>query len=97
MFSVVGQLFKFMRVYRKFWLAPIIFGLLGLGHGQRDLVLSQVAAQRPEAQEEKAPGHEQREADAPHMATADQEHARGQQVGPEGDLGQLEALVRFLY
>ena len=31
MFSVVGQLFKFMRVYRKFWLAPIIFGLLGLG------------------------------------------------------------------
>lgn len=31
MLSVIGQLFKFMRVYRKFWLAPIIFGLLALG------------------------------------------------------------------
>ena len=29
--SLFGQLFKFMRVYRKFWLAPIIFGLLILG------------------------------------------------------------------
>ena len=31
MISLLGQLFRFMRVYRKFWLAPIIFGLLGLG------------------------------------------------------------------
>lgn len=31
MLSLLGQLFRFMRVYRKFWLAPIIFGLLGLG------------------------------------------------------------------
>lgn len=31
MLSVVAQLFKFMRVYRKFWLAPIIAGLLLLG------------------------------------------------------------------
>jgi hypothetical protein len=31
MFSVLGQLFKFMRVYRKFWLAPIILGLVALG------------------------------------------------------------------
>ncbi|MCG8558713.1 MAG: DUF5989 family protein [Hyphomicrobiales bacterium] len=28
---IVKQLFSFMREYRKFWLAPIIFGLLGLG------------------------------------------------------------------
>ncbi len=25
------QLFKFMKVYRKFWLAPIILGILALG------------------------------------------------------------------
>jgi hypothetical protein len=31
MLSVFGQIFKFMRVYRKFWMAPIIFGLLMLG------------------------------------------------------------------
>jgi hypothetical protein len=31
MLSVFGQLFKFMRVYRKFWMAPIIIGLLLLG------------------------------------------------------------------
>lgn len=31
MISLLGQLFKFMRVYRKFWLAPIVLGLLGLG------------------------------------------------------------------
>lgn len=31
MISLLGQLFRFMRVYRKFWLAPIILGLLGLG------------------------------------------------------------------
>jgi len=29
--SLFGQLFKFMRVYRKFWLAPIILGLFVLG------------------------------------------------------------------
>jgi len=28
MWSVLSQLFKFMKVYRKFWLAPIILGLL---------------------------------------------------------------------
>ena len=31
MLSLVSQLFKFMRVYRKFWLAPIIIGLVVLG------------------------------------------------------------------
>ncbi len=31
MLSVFGQLFKFMRVYRKFWMAPIILGLVALG------------------------------------------------------------------
>ena len=31
MLSLVGQLFRFMRVYRKFWMAPIILGLLALG------------------------------------------------------------------
>ncbi len=31
MLSVLGQLLKFMRVYRKFWLAPIILGLVALG------------------------------------------------------------------
>lgn len=31
MLTLVSQLFKFMRVYRKYWLAPVIFGLLGLG------------------------------------------------------------------
>ncbi|MGY8992571.1 MAG: DUF5989 family protein [Rhodospirillales bacterium] len=31
MLSLISQLFKFMRVYRKFWMAPIILGLLCLG------------------------------------------------------------------
>ena len=31
MLSVLGQLFKFMRVYRKMWMAPIIIGLVALG------------------------------------------------------------------
>ncbi len=31
MLSLLGQIFRFMRVYRKFWLAPIIFGLIALG------------------------------------------------------------------
>ncbi len=31
MLSVFCQLFKFMRVYRKFWMAPILIGLIALG------------------------------------------------------------------
>ena len=31
MFSLLGQIFKFVRVYRKFWLAPILLGLIALG------------------------------------------------------------------
>ena len=31
MISLLGQIFKFMRVYRKFWMAPIILGLIALG------------------------------------------------------------------
>lgn len=31
MVSLLGQIFKFMRVYRKFWMAPIILGLIALG------------------------------------------------------------------
>ncbi len=31
MWSVLSQIFKFMKVYRKFWLAPIILGILALG------------------------------------------------------------------
>ena len=31
MVQLLSQIFKFMRVYRKFWLAPLIFGLLALG------------------------------------------------------------------
>ena len=31
MFSVLSQLLKFMKVYRKFWLAPIVLGILALG------------------------------------------------------------------
>lgn len=31
MLSLLGQLFRFMRVYRKFWLAPVILGLLLIG------------------------------------------------------------------
>ena len=29
--SVIIQIFRFMKVYRKFWLAPIILGLIALG------------------------------------------------------------------
>jgi hypothetical protein len=29
--DLLSQLLKFMRVYRKFWLAPVIVGLLVLG------------------------------------------------------------------
>ena len=31
MLSVFSQLIKFMRVYRKFWMAPLILGLVALG------------------------------------------------------------------
>ncbi len=31
MVSLFGQLVKFMRVYKKFWMAPIILGLIALG------------------------------------------------------------------
>ena len=31
MLSIFGQLIKFMRVYKKFWMAPIILGLIALG------------------------------------------------------------------
>lgn len=31
MLFVFGQLVKFMRVYKKFWMAPLILGLVALG------------------------------------------------------------------
>ena len=31
MLSLFGQLVKFMRVYKKFWMAPLILGLVALG------------------------------------------------------------------
>ncbi len=31
MLSLIVQLFKFMKVYRKYWMAPVLIGLLGLG------------------------------------------------------------------
>ncbi len=31
MISLLGQLLKYMKVYRKFWMAPIVFGLLLIG------------------------------------------------------------------
>jgi hypothetical protein len=31
MFWVLSQIFKFMKTYRKFWLAPIILGIIALG------------------------------------------------------------------
>lgn len=31
MLFVFSQLIKFMRVYRKFWMAPLILGLVALG------------------------------------------------------------------
>lgn len=31
MLSVIGQIFRFMRVYRKFWMAPILLGIIALG------------------------------------------------------------------
>ena len=31
MLSLFIQLIKFMRVYKKFWMAPILIGLIALG------------------------------------------------------------------
>jgi hypothetical protein len=31
MLHILGQLFKFMRVYKKFWMAPILLGIILLG------------------------------------------------------------------
>ncbi len=31
MLSVFGQIFRFMRVYHKFWMAPILLGIIVLG------------------------------------------------------------------
>jgi hypothetical protein len=31
LFELLSQLFKFMKVYRKFWLAPVLLGLIALG------------------------------------------------------------------
>ena len=31
MAELLSQLFKFMRVYRKFWMAPVLLGLIALG------------------------------------------------------------------
>ena len=44
MLSVLSQLFKFMRVYRKYWMAPIVVVLVALGGL---LVLAQSSAIAP--------------------------------------------------
>lgn len=31
MFSLLKELYRFMRAYKKFWMAPLILGLLALG------------------------------------------------------------------
>jgi len=31
LFELLSQLFKFMKVYRKFWMAPVLLGLIALG------------------------------------------------------------------
>lgn len=31
MLSTLSQLIKFMRIYKKFWMAPVILGLIALG------------------------------------------------------------------
>ena len=31
MISLLKELFRFMRAYKKFWMAPLILGLLSLG------------------------------------------------------------------
>ncbi len=44
MLYTLGQLLKFMRVYKKFWMAPIILGIILLGGL---LVLTQGSAVAP--------------------------------------------------
>lgn len=44
MLSIFGELFRFIKTYRKFWLAPIILGLVALGGL---LVLAQSSAIAP--------------------------------------------------
>lgn len=29
--DVIVQLFRFMKTYRKYWMAPILLGIVGLG------------------------------------------------------------------
>jgi len=31
MFELLGQILKFMRVYRKYWLGPLLVGIIALG------------------------------------------------------------------
>lgn len=31
MFELFGQILKFVRVYRKYWLGPLLIGAIGLG------------------------------------------------------------------
>ena len=31
MLTAIVQLFRFMKIYQKFWMAPIIIGLVALG------------------------------------------------------------------
>ena len=31
MLTLISQLFRYMRTYRKFWIAPILLVLLGIG------------------------------------------------------------------
>ena len=44
MLSTLKEMFQFMRVYRKFWLAPVLLGLIMLG---MLLVLAQGSAIAP--------------------------------------------------
>ncbi len=44
MLSVFAQIFRFMRVYRKFWMAPILLGIIALGGV---LVLAEGSAMAP--------------------------------------------------
>jgi len=44
MMSVLGELLRFIKVYRKFWLAPVMIGLIALGGL---LILAQSSAIAP--------------------------------------------------
>ncbi len=44
MLSVFIQILRFMRVYRKFWMAPILLGIIALGGV---LVLAEGSAMAP--------------------------------------------------